>query len=251
MRKTLLALVLVLPLAACGDDDDGAPGDGDGDGGVAVGDPDASTPSPFAAKCTPEVEFENLSAAGNGAIFTAHVSDPTAFVQAQALAVCEVLYASPDDVPTRPRIKLVIEDMDGVAYTAGDEVHFSSQYMKDYQDNGGDIAYEITGVVVHEFTHVYQLNDGPGYFIEGMADFVRYRAGYVPIENRGPGGNWDDAYQTTGFFFDYLDRTYPEAGRELNLAMNPNDGTGWSNDVFVDLTTKDVDTLWTEYQASL
>jgi hypothetical protein len=254
--RSLIALC-VTALVACGDDDE--PTDGLVDGGEAdpldAGSPDAAAPAPdagsaFLAACTPEVVFENRDADGDGAVFTEHVADPVALVQATALRVCELLYDTPDEVPARPSVKLVIEAMEGVAYAAGGEVHFSSGYIAGIGGDADDVEYEIIGVLVHEYTHVYQYNDGPGWLIEGIADFVRYRAGFVPERNRGPGGNYDDAYQTTAFFLDWVDLEHPGFGKALNRALDPTDGVGFSLDVFETLAGDDVEALWEAYQAT-
>ena len=47
-----------------------------------------------------------------------------------------------------------------------------------------DVKTEITGVLVHESTHIWQW-DGNGQsvlggLIEGLADYVRLMAGYAP-----------------------------------------------------------------------
>jgi hypothetical protein len=259
-------LSLIAMLAACGGGDpppsDTEPDAGSGGGG---GDrprsPDAAPqpdPGPDAApapavRCDPKIDFSNTSAGGNGKIFTRHIPDAVAFAKKAAQSVCSILYKSQSEVPSVATIKLVIEDMDGVAYTAGDEVHFSSTYMADFASgrNAAAITYELTGVVVHEFTHVYQYNDGEGWAIEGVADFVRLRAGYIPASNRRRGGNYDDAYQTTAFFLDWIDTGHAGFGHQFNQSMTSKDNKGWSTAVFKTLTGSDVDTLWKQYQASL
>jgi hypothetical protein len=205
-------------------------------------------PSPFASVCTPTIQFENDSAQGDGKLFDQNHPDPKTFLQSAALKVCEILYHQPSEVPKVPSIKFVVEDMDGVAYTAGHEVHLSSQYLKDYR---GDLKTEISGVVHHEFTHVYQYNDGPGWLIEGMADFVRYRSGLIPPSNRGRGGHYDDAYQTTAFFLVWLDDAHQDFGYQMNQSLTDKDNKEWSTDVFKALAGKDVDTLWSDYQDAI
>ena len=214
--------------------------------------PDAGGDPAMVAKCSAEIEYVNTSAR-DGQLFEDRVPDVTAFFHAKSLQVCQVLYRTAAEVPRRPRLKFVVEDSDGVAYTVcggGDcgEMHLNAGYLADY---GGDLEDEIHGVIVHELTHVYQHMDGPGGLIEGMADFVRFRAGYVPLSRRQPGGNWDDPYNTSAFFVAWLDDRYPGLGHELNQRMRDDDDAEWSERVFVDLTGKDVDTLWAEYQASL
>lgn len=206
-----------------------------------------------AVRCQPSVRFRNLSADGNGRVFDDLVPDPIGFSRAAAQRVCDVLYRAQSDVPAIRRITLVVEDMDGVAYAWGSEVHLSSTYLADYAASHDDeeTAYEIAGIIHHEYTHIYQYFDGPGWLIEGVADFVRLRAGFIPMSNRRPGGAYDDAYQTTAFFLAWIDDRHPGFGHQLNQSLTDRDDRGWSTDVFEELTGTDVDTLWSEYQASL
>lgn len=72
---------------------------------------------------------------------------------------------------------LSADDMDGVAYTSNNEVHASANYIKSYS---GDVKNKITGLLYHEMSHVWQWNGNgtaPGGLIEGIADYVRLKAG--------------------------------------------------------------------------
>ncbi|KAL6964058.1 hypothetical protein U1Q18_035113 [Sarracenia purpurea var. burkii] len=85
------------------------------------------------------------------------------------------------------QVSLFIDAMDGVAYTSNDEIHVSANYIGGYS---GDVKAEITGVLYHEMTHVWQWNgngQSPGGLIEGIADFVRLKAGYAPSHWVKPG----------------------------------------------------------------
>lgn len=68
---------------------------------------------------------------------------------------------------------------------------------------------EVLGVVTHEMVHCWQWNargSCPGGLIEGVADYVRLRAGFVPGHwKKEGGGEWDAGYQHTGYFLDYLE----------------------------------------------
>jgi hypothetical protein len=204
----------------------------------------------------PTLVVQNLDAAGSGALFTAAVPDPQGMLLQIARDDCELLYRTPAEVPAIAGITLVVENIDGVAYTTainGSEVHLSSKYLQSYQNGGGNLANEINGVIHHEFVHVYQFdNDNYGgitWLIEGIADFVRYRAGFVPLANRRHGGAYTDSYQVTAFFLDYLDRTYPNFVYNLNHVLAPKDKS-WTVAYFATVTGKEVDTLWGEYQSS-
>ena len=271
-RPTRLAIGLLLSAAAaCGSDDpagdddtgdDDAPGIDAGttpDSGDPTGDPDAApNDDPMAAACAPTITYENTSTNGDGDLFDQHVADKQAYFSARALEVCKVLYKTAAEVPPRPTLKFVVEDEDGVAYTlcsdqSCDEMHLNAGYLRDYKNGGGDVGKEIDGVIVHELAHVYQHMWGgpPGWVIEGEADFVRYRAGYIPESNRHKGGNYDDAYQTTAFFFDYVDNQVPDFEWNINQAKSPVKMQEWDDGIFEDLTGKGVQQLWNEYQATL
>ncbi|GLJ24743.1 hypothetical protein SUGI_0473000 [Cryptomeria japonica] len=78
------------------------------------------------------------------------------------------------------KVTLIVESMDGVAYTSADEIYLSADYVGNY---GGDVKAEIRGVLYHEMTHVWQWNGqgkAPGGLIEGIADYVRLTAGLAP-----------------------------------------------------------------------
>ncbi|KAK1323892.1 hypothetical protein QJS10_CPA02g00375 [Acorus calamus] len=145
------------------------------------------------------------------------------------------------------RVTLIIESMDGVAYTSGDEIHLSANYVAGYT---GDVRREITGVLYHEMTHVWQWNGGgntPGGLIEGIADFVRLKAGFVPghWHQPGQGNRWDEGYDVTARFLDYCDGLLAGFVGRLNGMMK----MSYSPSFFVDLLGKTVDQLWTDYKA--
>ncbi|KAL3651705.1 hypothetical protein CASFOL_004707 [Castilleja foliolosa] len=155
---------------------------------------------------------------------------------------------SPADRKATQKVSSFIDDMDGVAYTRGAEIHFSARYIQSYS---GDVKREFTGVLYHEMAHVWQwFGNGqqvPGGLIEGIADYVRLKAGYAPSHWVGPGqGNrWDQGYDVTARFLDYCNSLRNGFVAELNKKMR----NGYSNSYFVDLLGKTVDQLWRDYKA--
>ncbi|KAL3675429.1 hypothetical protein R1sor_025377 [Riccia sorocarpa] len=149
------------------------------------------------------------------------------------------------------QVTLHVESFDGVAFSYfGGDIHLSSDYVENNNPgNSQALKTEITGVLYHEETHVLQNSNGaPSGVIEGVADFIRLRAGYAVWERR-QGGKWDDGYSTTAFFFDWIDSTQTDDFvNKLNQKLGI---TPWNVNFFVDLTGKDVDTLWQEYQNSI
>ncbi len=149
--------------------------------------------------------------------------------------------------------------MGGVAYTLGSdldddhkEIHFSLDYI-----NGIPSARqkdEIQGVLVHEMVHCWQWNakgSCPIGLIEGVADFVRLKAGLSPPHwKKEGGGQWDAGYQHTGYFLEWIEGTYGEGSvRKINQALKDKQ---YEQDTFwKQLFGKEVSLLWKEYEGSL
>ncbi|CAH1426078.1 unnamed protein product [Lactuca virosa] len=149
-------------------------------------------------------------------------------------------------------VHLLIDDMDGVAYCENNEIHVSARYIANYKaDDDDDVRREFSGVMYHEMTHVWQWNGNgstPEGLIEGIADFVRLKAGYIPSHwvQPGSGDKWDQGYDVTARFLDYCEGLRNGFVAELNKKMR----YGYSVDYFVDLVGKSVDQLWSEYKAA-
>lgn len=149
--------------------------------------------------------------------------------------------------------------MDGVAYTTGSdldndhkEIHLSLDYIKIIPS--ARQKDEIQGVLVHEMVHCWQWNalgTAPGGLIEGIADFVRLRAGFSPPHwKKAGGGQWDAGYQHTAYFLEWIERTWGEGSvRKINDALK---GRQYEEDDFWEqLFDKKIGLLWKEYQVSL
>jgi hypothetical protein len=225
-----------------------------GDAGALLGDPTA-----FARVCSPDVSIDNLTATGNGALFDQTFPTPSTLVDTTAQRVCATLYKTPDQVPASPPIVLVIEDFYGIGEIGITApviyIRLSSLRMQSTAAAGQSVRDDVTGAMHYLLAIDYELDDeNPAavrWVTEGIAAFVRYRAGYTaPSERVAGGGPMDDSKQT-GFFFEWLDRKYPEAVYKLNQSLDPTDGVEWSEKVFEDITGKDLMTLWSEYQASI
>ncbi|BBH09650.1 Plant basic secretory protein family protein, partial [Prunus dulcis] len=135
------------------------------------------------------------------------------------------------------KVTLIIDNITGVAYASNNEIHVSAGYIAGYS---GDVKREISGVLYHESTHVWQWNgngQAPGGLIEGIADYVRLKA--------GQGNRWDQGYDVTARFLDYLNGRRSGFVAELNKKLR----SGYSAKYFVDLLGKNVDQLWSDYKA--
>ncbi|KAB8256835.1 peptidase of plants and bacteria-domain-containing protein [Aspergillus pseudonomiae] len=133
---------------------------------------------------------------------------------------------TPSIPPTRS-VTFFLRDIGGVAYTTGmeldddhKEIHVSLQYIHTAMKLR-DPRAEIVGVLTHELVHCYQhtaprqdnvsVPRPPGGLIEGIADFVRLKAGFVPPHWKRPtsaqerADKWDQGYQHTAFFLEWLE----------------------------------------------
>ncbi|XP_021753420.1 uncharacterized protein LOC110718817 [Chenopodium quinoa] len=141
----------------------------------------------------------------------------------------------------------IVPSLNVVAQTSNNEIQFSAQYLGSYS---GDVKTEFTGVIYHEMTHVWQWNgngQANGGLIEGIADYVRLKAGYIANGWAQPGGGnrWDEGYSTTARFLDYCESLIGGFVAQLNLKMKD----GYSDSFFEDMLGKSVDQLWSDYKA--
>jgi hypothetical protein len=237
----------------------GATAGAGGSSGTGSPQPGACNPAFAAAnKCDPQITFMNDESNADGAMFDDVIPDAVAAMKDVVCRVCTILYREPDEVTRNPgTIRLHIHDFEGVANAGGDTINFSSRHIANYGDPE-DARFEFIGVLLHETTHLYQFDDGGGALVEGMADFVRIRAGHHRMNRRSPGGAWTDPYTTSGFFFSWLagpgglqqdGRTPadPDIGWAINQRMDDN----WDEAVFMERLDASVDDLWDEYQEAL
>ncbi|WRX16285.1 hypothetical protein QQP08_008772 [Theobroma cacao] len=136
------------------------------------------------------------------------------------------------------------------ARTSNDKIQVSDKHIEAF--SGDKLKSEFNGVLYHEMTHVWQWNGNGqqdetlGKLIEGIADFVRLKAGYVPAgwAQPGQGDKWYDGYSVTARFLDYCEGLRPGFVAELNRKMRD----GYSTDFFSQLLGKTVDQLWADYK---
>ncbi|XP_010918047.2 uncharacterized protein [Elaeis guineensis] len=134
-----------------------------------------------------------------------------------------------------------------VAETIQNNIHYNAKFIT---GTGDDLKRGFEGVLYHEMTHVWQWNGNnaaPTWVIEGIADFVRLKAGYVPSNwaKPGEGKNWEEGYSVTARFLDYCNDLKGGFVAQLNAKMR----NGYSDDFFAELLGKPVDQLWNDYKA--
>ncbi|KAL5857830.1 hypothetical protein ACOSQ3_005288 [Xanthoceras sorbifolium] len=154
---------------------------------------------------------------------------------------------TPAERINQPQVILFVDqESKYVAYVVNNEIHVQDDYIENIK---GDIKWDFNGVLFHEMTHIWQngLGKAPVAVTEGIADYVRLKANYIPAHWVKPGGGdrWDQGYDVTARFFDYCNGLKNGFVAELNKKLKD----GYSDSYFVDLLGKDVNQLWTDYKA--
>ncbi|PPQ79896.1 hypothetical protein CVT25_002952 [Psilocybe cyanescens] len=208
------------------------------------------SPSPLTSWPIPKfnIRIEDLDHEGVDIFFEA--VRPKEALRKSVLASFNWLYTL-KNVPTNVKeILLVLRAMDGVAYTTGSsshkEIHFSLNYIKDCKSRA---SVEFMGVLVHEVVHCYQYDargSCPGGLVEGIADFVRLNESLAPPHwRRSAGGKWDDGYDRTAFFLDWIEHSSGKGTiQKLNHRMKR---STYNNALFQELTGTPIDELWANY----
>ena len=93
------------------------------------------------------------------------------------------------------------------------------------------------------------FGSAPSGLIEGIADYVRLRAGFVPPHwRRGQGSRWDEGYDVTGYFLNWIEKNYDGFVRAINAILKD---AKWDEGMFKLITGKCVDDLWKEYRQEM
>lgn len=213
------------------------------------------------------LEIRDLSHAG-ASLFLSSVNASQALETAMR-NVLRYLYVSPSTKhfhppPTRS-VTVILRDMGGgVAYTTGSdldddhkEIHLHLGYVAGQQPPRA--GAEIDGVLTHELVHCLQWNahgTAPGGLIEGIADWVRLRCGLAPPHWQRPdasnvGDKWDQGYQHTAYFLDYLERRFGiDTVRHVNESLRTTPRYD-EKDFWTSLVGRPVEQLWGDYKESL
>jgi len=225
-----------------------------------------------------EVIFEDKSPDTKGSrIYHSIISNPTPYIQENALRVLQTLYKSPKDkhVPDLQKIYYTIEEYDGISekYGYGDYVgiRYSTRWIESNFKNNDTtkVDYETRGVLYHELTHAYQLEpqgcgsygDGGEYwcFIEGMADAVRVACGCFGQDfssnDRPRRGHWSKGYRYAGYFIYWLslnkDREFIRKFNRSAIELNPWSWDAAMKHILGNKPENGVESLWYEYQQAI
>jgi hypothetical protein len=174
-------------------------------------------------------------------------------------ATCALLDDGHSDFPKHFDICFTQTANGNMAETRLDQIRLNAQYLDEFENEPGTLDQ----VVIHEMTHVAQHyyrpiigrwlinNPRPARFwVEGMADYVCFRLGATNHLHCGECNavfpHYRDGYSCAAAFLLYLERTYNRAiVLQLNAALRKG---GHSDDLFFQVTGKDVETLWTEFR---
>lgn len=148
---------------------------------------------------------------------------------------------------TTRRVTFVVDpDYQGVAAASGGIIRYSPQWML---KNPGDID-----VVTHEVFHLVQSypgGAGPGWLVEGITDYVRYKYGvnHAAANWALPGfqarHKYTDSYRVTGRFLVWLEKHEDKKiVDKLDAALR---SKTYSPQTWVQLTGKTIDELWQGY----
>ena len=217
----------------------------------------------------PHINFVNKASRTAGwDIYNNVIPNPEKYITETIQEVVKTLYWTENDsIPNVKKINYYFEDIDEISSKAGAppeiSISYSSRWVEKSDKKGGEkeVLFETRGVLLHELTHGFQLEpQGIGNygtnrtffaFIEGMADAVRIHNGGFQSQNKKPGGNWMDGYQTTGYFLEWL------TGKDADFLRKFNKSTlniiPWNFDDAIKYALGDeysVESLWEEYQAS-
>lgn len=153
------------------------------------------------------------------------------------------------DRKTVHKIRLFIDPEYGaVSYTSGTDIFIAADHIAKFS---GDLRNEVAGILYQELTHVWQWTgkgEAPAGLIEGVAEFVRLKSGFVSGEwaAAGDGGRWDEGGGgLTARFLEYLEGLGSGFVSELNRKMR----NGYREDYFVELMAATADELWSDYKA--
>lgn len=130
-------------------------------------------------------------------------------------------------------------------YTNINAINVSAPTIASWPDQ---VQAYFTGLMYHEMTHIFQWSGegtAPGGLTEGVAEYVKIKAGYGRGSKPGEGERWDEGYDVTARFLEYCDSLKPKFTVTLNKMMRK----VYKDSYFQDLLGKPLPQLWNEYKA--
>ncbi|WP_346189911.1 family 20 glycosylhydrolase [Rubritalea halochordaticola] len=148
---------------------------------------------------------------------------------------------------TRTTVNIVFNDkIKHPAHAFGDTITMSSGHLRRNKS-------DAKGVFVHELTHIIQNHSGPGWFIEGVADYVRFKVinndGWAKHNSQHINYNKPlGAYWASAAFLLYLEDKYQKPIVKT-VSSSLRDKT-YHEGIWKELTGHTLEELTTEYQKS-
>ncbi|KAM5342878.1 hypothetical protein ACJ41O_013844 [Fusarium nematophilum] len=169
--------------------------------------------------------------------------------------VLQLLYVPPSLPPTRS-ITLVLTDMPEIARLLEGElgpdhrvIELSISYIG-MLFQGATVTKAFAGLITHHMVHCVayswssQISAG---FIEGIADWVRIRAGLASeFWREDADGGWDDGYHYTAYFLEYVENRFGE-GTIRGIIHTINNRPLDASTVWTEVTGHSVEDLWQQY----
>jgi hypothetical protein len=161
--------------------------------------------------------------------------------------ICQLLATDKFTPPSEIRI-VFKKSLNVPAYASGATLTINAKWVHDHPDD--------LGVIIHEMTHLIQAyprsRQTPGWLVEGVADYIRWwrfepEAPRTRIDPEK--ASYRDSYRTTAAFLAWITQRYdkrlvPRIDAAMRERRDP-------VPVFLELTGKSVDDLWTEFVAKL
>ncbi|WP_062058217.1 basic secretory protein-like protein [Aquimarina longa] len=197
-------------------------------------------------------------------------SERTRFYNARILSVVKRLYKTPQEVPNFTELELVFSPnyCGGIAAKSGTppkiRIENSTHYLNMVLNQSiEELKAEIGGTLTHEVTHAYShepknagtYETGQNFFgfIEGIADFVRFKEGYSTLADIDidQTHKWLKGYNGSAFFINWLNDNYTDFAYKFNKSAKTIDPWTFKAATEQIVPGKTIDQLWNEYVNSI
>ena len=140
-------------------------------------------------------------------------------------------------------VYIIFDEEAALAAADGNKITLNPNWFRNHKND--------IGCIVHELTHIVQMipNYHPYWFIEGTADYMRYKYGYRP-RGAAPrkGGHYSRGYGDAANFIEWIVNRYD---RDFVVKVNAVAREGAYTEQYIkELIGSDINTLWNEYQKS-
>ena len=207
--------------------------------------------NPFAGYVKPSVSFlvEEPDHEGQAALERV-MPDLEELIHDISLDIAKILYKDITEIPVFKSVTFVTKDYEYPASKGdkdGDPQHmvltFDVKHIANKAADGDEaLRNEILGVLWHELTHGYNSSPRTGGYVEGtdyhsytegLADYIRIKAGYNEHKRGGIGWieSWNDsAYNQTSFFIEWVANSHRNTDFIYLFNKSTKDLEEWSFD---------------------